>query len=381
MVITKTENILRIINIGDIHFRKEKANILYKELNEIFIKYIKEHKDEIDVINILGDLFDEEISMNKDTSKYIYNFINRLVNICKINNIKLRIIRGTRSHDLNQLENFNYFKTMKNLDFKIINTVEVEEIFDSINVLYLPEEYMEDQKEFYQPYFEGLVDGAKYDFIFGHGTFDVVAFVNQISESERTIKNAPVYNFDEYREYVYGPIIFGHIHPYQNFKDKLYYTGSFSRWAHGENLSKGFLDLTYDCETLEYTVKRIINTLAPEYVSLTLNEVKGKTIEEKLKEINRLSKDKFVKIIANESSLDNNIIKESLNLVNNDKVKLNLVNKELLDKEEDEEYMFIVKREYDIPTTIQKFIQLNMGKTVKKSDIEDILNKIDSDDD
>src|SRR5699024_6265551 len=83
------------------------------------------------------------------------------------------------------------------------------------------------------------------------------------------------------------PIVGGHIHTGDTYKNKIFYTGSFSRFNFGEPEKKGFVNYTYDTVTKEYEVKHIENTLAPEYVTVKLQDLDG-SLEEKLDKIKTL---------------------------------------------------------------------------------------------
>ena len=61
----------------------------------------------------------------------------------------------------------------------------------------------------------------KYDYIFGHGSWDVYSFANQIIESEKPVKGYPVLKYSEWEDSVNKFIVFGHIHVRQHHK-KLY---------------------------------------------------------------------------------------------------------------------------------------------------------------
>ena len=52
---------------------------------------------------------------------------------------KIRIVRGTKSHDEDQLDVFNGFETVDN-HFRIIRELTVEETLDEMNIMYGPDE-------------------------------------------------------------------------------------------------------------------------------------------------------------------------------------------------------------------------------------------------
>lgn len=134
--------------IADVHVGALDAHELYFQLNEVFIKTIKE-LPVLDFIVICGDLIDKKISMNSQHATILLNFISDIKDIIKSkeNPVKLRILKGTESHDNRQLEVLH--SVLQGIDYKIINEVEEEYLFEDFKVLYIPEEYMEDMDEYY----------------------------------------------------------------------------------------------------------------------------------------------------------------------------------------------------------------------------------------
>ena len=112
------------VMIADIHFGALPVERLYNEL-EIFLDFIE--KKSLDFIVILGDWFDKKINLNSKDAKYSTVFFERICQICIDNDIKLRIIQGTESHDNSQLEVLEILAKNKPVDFKVFYEVEEEE--------------------------------------------------------------------------------------------------------------------------------------------------------------------------------------------------------------------------------------------------------------
>jgi hypothetical protein len=203
----KIEGKLRCIVLADIHWGASDPDLLNHELNEVFFPYLEENANETDLVVLDGDLLHRKLSFNEKAAILCTKFMVKLVRTCHENNIKVRIIRGTRTHDFNQLENFKQLEL--DYDFRIYNTVDFEEIFPNVTALFLPEEYMENPNEYYKEFTENLDAETKYDLIFGHGTWDFASFEDQQQESERNIKGAPVFQYKEWADRCWGPIIFG----------------------------------------------------------------------------------------------------------------------------------------------------------------------------
>ena len=255
---------MKIAIIADIHFNAVKAEKLYHQLDEIFLNYLR--NNEIDMVVIAGDYYDSIVSLNSKTAKLSMEFMTNLVDIANLRGIRyIRIIKGTSSHDNNQLENLKIFESNDGVDIKIFDTVTSEEI-DGYRVLYLPEEYMKNVGEFYEDYFD-----TKYDMIFGHGMFKETSFTASKQNSAITLSKAPVFDSKKMESICTGPIVFGHIHSKTNIDDRIFYPGSFSRWVYGEEDSKGFMVFDINKEGFQY--RFIENTLAEKYDTITITNI------------------------------------------------------------------------------------------------------------
>jgi len=361
--------------LGDLHIGSQDANVLYKQVETQFFDYLKNMK-KCDFIIIAGDFFDHKISMNEESSKVAIKIMERIISLSKIHKVKaIRVIRGTRNHDLDQLDNFKIQEKKTKGLFRIINTVEAEEIIPGCKVLYLPEEYMEDYKEYYKEELFDVEDGT-YDLCFGHGTFNFVAFTSQKQDSERPIKNAPIFQYEDIKDKVKGGVFFGHIHNKQVYKKKIYYTGSFSRWCFGEESPKGFIHMKYNPETEETKVKFVENELAPIYHTLSLNDewhsIKDLSIDDKIKYIEE-TREKFlsenvdahVRINIDKTKLmnetDSDLIKEYFSDKGNFKLNIQNDTLDILQESEEakveEKYEFILKNQLSFPEKVQQFIK------------------------
>lgn len=244
--------------IADIHIGAFSIEKLYQEFTYRFIEYIKNMK-RIDFIIFAGDLFDHKLFLNQKESYYAYRMIQEMIEVCP-KDIKIRFVYGTESHECGQ---YSIFSTIQNTDIKIIKTVEEEELFPDCKVLYLPEEYCYDKKDYYKKYFE---KEKEYDYIFGHGiireAMKMAAVSNDNSGKKR--KKVPSFTTAELNHMCKGQTFFGHYHVHTEMDD-VYYVGSFSRWKYGEEEDKGFYEISYDTEKNTYNENFVINDLAPIY--------------------------------------------------------------------------------------------------------------------
>lgn len=282
------------IIISDIHFGAVNSEQIKHELNNIFLDYLNGMK-KIDFIVITGDYFDHKLYVNDKTSELALSFMDKLVEISRDNGCPIRIIYGTESHEVNQYNLFSIYENDKHIDFKVIYTVQEEELLQNMNVLYLPEEFVFDKKEYYDKYFK---NENTYDYIFGHGIIQEVmteACRNMKKSKEKTRKKVPVFTTVELDKICGGQVFFGHYHINTNISDKIFYVGSFSRWKHGESEDKGFYHVTYDTNKKTYDQKFIENCLAKKYKTYTYS-YDNKIINSETELVNGLKKlDKIVK--------------------------------------------------------------------------------------
>ena len=364
------KNNFRIVTIADSYFGKKDDNKLYNELKINFLDVIQEIQNEdykINMVCIAGDLFDRIIKMNEYSAKLIFDFVSDLCYFSQKYHVYLRILKGTKTHDFNQLQVFKNLE-LKYSNFRIINTVETEKI-NGIKILYLPEEYPENIYEYYNVYLN-----QTYDCILGHGMIDCVAFVPD-DNSERMVRNAPVWKLEDLMNICNGPVIFGHIHDFHEFKDKVYYCGSFSRFSFADKEDKGFLmfDIN-EKNTKEYEGNFYENENAPTYKTIDINDFSNLDNEAKIKLINNIKKEyDFVKIKAESNS------SESLDIIKNitsedPSIKMEIKNISVEENKVDEKYLFILKREYDIFNTIQKFIKIKYNKDISTEKIKSVIS-------
>ena len=142
----------KIFTISDIHIGASDDELLYNQLDKYFFSKIE--IDKPDLVVVCGDISHDKLSMNSIGGKTYLHFAKRLMQLCSVYNIKLRILMGTRSHDKDQLEIFDIEKKYleDDIDMKIFRTVSSEKIFDDLEVLYVPEEYVSDKDEYYKEY-------------------------------------------------------------------------------------------------------------------------------------------------------------------------------------------------------------------------------------
>lgn len=378
--------------IADIHFGALNGNKLLNELEKSFIR--KLDKDEsIDMVAICGDLTDKALSYNDSSINNLLLFINRIASICEDKGIMIRIIKGTNTHDRDQLENYRYLEERPNLNFKIINEMTIEEINitkkKSISILYLPEYYDID--------YESIPDDI--DFCFGHGDLSFLNYGSRVLSRENS------FMANKLMDKIKHCGIFGHYHQFQNYKDKLFYTGSFSRWVFGEENKKGFIKLTYNSSNDDFNIKFIENKLCDQYVTADItsiinedglddaNKVRRiiKTIDHLKEEWNDNGKRTVnVRVNINHKQMESDDGIENSNRIielvikqRND-LKLNVIrNKDMISENEDEngeeelrntEYDFLFSDELDTLTKIKRYLKIKYDKELSLERLQTFLS-------
>ena len=350
---------MKLINISDIHIGKKDDMKLEKEL-DIFLDYVKGNPCE--VLTISGDLFDRVLTANEYGTVMAINFIKNLLSITTEHGTAVRIIKGTRSHDFNQLDILKFIKKeVSEFYFNIIERNSTEEI-NGVKFLYLPEEYPTDYDDFYKENLLSVEDKA-YDIIIGHGMIDFIAFTGYEDDSENRVHGTPTHKADDLIRVTKGPIIFGHIHEKQEYKNKIYYTGSYSRYSFDTPSEKGFMVFYIDLEdTSKFKMEFIENTEAPTYAVIDIDKLDLTDIDDHIKYINELtSQYDFVKIkTGNKARLD---IARKLTEADSS-IKIQSVNKDKETIKVDPKYDYILKKELPLNETIMRFLKENHDKDI-----------------
>ena len=355
---------MKIACISDIHIGAVPHNTLRKEIQEYFLDILDEKKP--DLVIICGDLIDHKLSFNSEDSKLAIEFMEELTN-----KFPVRLIKGTKTHDLDQLNNFIYLENKEGIDFKLFNIM-TKETFNGIDILYMPEEYLED----YFGTYEELLS-QHYDLGIFHGTWNFAGYASKIQESERPIKQAPLYKYEDMKD-VADQFIGGHIHISEEYNN-IVYTGSFSRWCMGEENKKGFIIYDTDSKELEF----IENKLARKYITLDVNKLmqEKKDIKDKIKIIESYKNNKEIyklriKFDDTGNDSDTLILKEyfannkSVNVAINNVKKIEEANKE---EKITEEYSFIFNKEYDMQTMISMYLEKHDNIHMKPDIIKELL--------
>lgn len=252
--------------IADIHIGMKRipADSLKKQLKEHFITVLK-NMQYLDGIFILGDIMHTIVSLNSDYAELFYWFIDQVYKIAKKRDCVVVIIKGTMSHDNDQLNNIKHYQNNDDgVDFRVYETIEEIRIWDDYKVLVLPDVKVKEYKEI-----DKLLE-KKYDMILGHGTIDVMRFF--IQESENMPTKTYVYDVNTLIEASKGPVLFGHIHQYQSVAKKFYYVGPFTLLERG-GVDSGFAICGIcDSDRRKFKVEHYINPDSANYYDLDVSK-------------------------------------------------------------------------------------------------------------
>jgi hypothetical protein len=300
-----------IVTIADIHIgcRGLTPEEYKYQLKHGVINKLKEMPF-IDGVVILGDTLHEKLPLNSEYANIFFWFIAQLIKVCKDKNAFVRVIKGTKSHDVEQLDNISFYE--EELDFKIFNTLTVEEI-DGHMYGFIPEEYVSDMSH-YDPILKA--EDNYFDMLFGHGLIESCKLMHQDSENHNT--KAPLFYVSELSRVCVGPISFGHIHTPMVVKNKFYYVGSVLRLCHGEEEDKGYNIIVYLKKEGLYRVESIINeyTLNFNTMKLSSDFIEKHTVDDVIYHVNEfMAKHKTHKLSLKVKCVDRKETSVKINLL------------------------------------------------------------------
>ena len=222
---------MRILVLSDVHIGAIKDTAyVYNTITDIFDKELKFNKT--DAVIFTGDFFHRLLKTNEEFTSLAINIVSYLVKLSK--DIKIRFIYGTESHECGSYRLFNYHLNNDHVDLKVITTVTEEELFPNINVLYIPEEYVDSKEDHYKEYFD-----KRYDYIFGHGVIIEGMPMVKYGEVKTSERKVPSFRSEELSK-ICTLCLFGHYHVHTKVCDNVYYVGSLFRQSFGEEEAKGY---------------------------------------------------------------------------------------------------------------------------------------------
>lgn len=276
-IVTTTTMIskLNIIELSDVHLghRTTSTEHIIESLNLLINN--NSRLAEVDLLIIAGDLFDRLIYLSHPDRPLIQQWMYSLLLLCSKNDIAIRVLEGTPSHDNRQPKFIQdiYEQSDIKCDLLYVDDLHIEYIekFD-INVLYIPDEYHPDHTQTLHEVRKLIAEHGldKVDFAVMHGAFDY-----QVPESLHN--RIPHHSSKAYLELVRYLIFIGHVHQYSQYQ-RILSAGSTDRLKHGEEEKKGFIYAEV-YNTGEFKAEFIVNHNAKIYKTL---DVKGLDFDDAL---------------------------------------------------------------------------------------------------
>ena len=223
------------INISDLHMfnRLNPTPFMVKAL----LGWIHGNEELIasaDLFVVAGDFFDRGVNHNHPDHKYITILWATLGRLLSKNNVVLRFLEGTKSHDMNQ--NLRLVEFLEHayprLNVRLYKTISYEYIESlDVDLLYVPDN-MGTGKQVIEEVHRVLSEAnvTAVDIGVMHGLFEL-----QVPHAESPTDH----NVQDYLDIVRYYIQIGHDHKYKPLGDKIIPGGSFDRIAHGEEDAKG----------------------------------------------------------------------------------------------------------------------------------------------
>ena len=292
---------VRTLSISDLHLGHRNTPIDFMVEN-LYAYFAENHKifKNLDAIFFVGDTTDRLLKPGSIEYTTVLKFLSWMVKYCKTNNIILRILEGTPSHDWNQVRGFETVLSefIKDIDFKYIDTLSIEYI-DKLDmyILYIPDEHNTDAKVTYKEVKELMAELGidKVDITLIHGQFHF-----QIPQVNLKISH----NEQDYLDITRYYIGVGHIHTRMNY-DRIIGTGSFDRLAHNEEEPKGaILHTSFANGSSEHIF--IPNRRAMIYKTLRYTDVDdvSKLYRKVSKDIKKIPKHSRVRIIVSDNIIN-----------------------------------------------------------------------------
>lgn len=229
-------NDLNIVFGSDFHLGNSKVPAVEIHLNLKSVFYPELEK--ANIVFLGGDFFDRLLKLDEPASLESITIVQELIDYAQKYNLKIRVLRGTFSHDRQQNAIFQSVLTRskKDIDLVCVDTISLELIKDyNLRVLYLPDNLPYKTKDEVMEVIHGLLKTYGWDYIdliIGHGYFEHVFPIN--------VPHPPMlFEHDDFKDIVKGYILMGHVHSTSVYKN-IIYNGSFERLAHNEEEPKGF---------------------------------------------------------------------------------------------------------------------------------------------
>ncbi len=231
----------------------------------------------LDILFIAGDVFDDLATLANESIWEVKIWIARFLKWAKRNNVIVRVLEGTPSHDWKQSHLFLVIDEIAEIgaNIKHVKELSIEYIEPiGITVLYVPDEW-------------GPPDTTKsqvQDLLKAKGLeqVDIAVMHGQFPHQLPSHVTAPTHDPEFYLSITRFITVIGHVHT-RSLYDRIHAQGSHDRNAHGEEEPKGFLKFDLDLDTGEYFITFVENKGAQRYDTISCV---GMDLDSTLKQIN-----------------------------------------------------------------------------------------------
>ena len=281
---------VNIVFGSDFHIGNTKISAAETHLN--LRDYFYPELEKANILFLGGDFFDRSLKLDDPSSLEVISIIQELIEFADKYNIKIRVLRGTFTHDRKQNEVFNFSlsKSKTHVDLVCIDTLSLELIQEyCLRVLYIPDNLPYKSKDEVMEVIDDLLKTYGWDYVdlvIGHGYFEHVLPPGMVHYPAIT------FEYDDFKSIVKGYVLMGHVHTSSIYKN-IIYNGSFERFAHNEEEHKGFYIINRIDEKWSY--KFIENKDTPLFYTI---EVSGNDIRILQNEIEGFISRKFPKDIG-----------------------------------------------------------------------------------
>lgn len=287
---------LTMLSVSDIHLGSRTVSTT-TILDSLRTMLLDTDLHNVDIIWICGDVYDRMLSLPDPIVVEINKFIYDLLKACKDNDVILRVLEGTPSHDRGQSKTFIDINELCSIDadVKYFKVVAIEYIAKyDINVLYVPDEYHVNASITKNEVSELLNDNgiSTVDFGIIHGEFP-----HQINYQATTSTHDPVF----YKRIVSSYLFVGHPHT-MTVDGNIFGQGSVQRLSHGQEEDKGIFRVKcFKANPNMNTVKFIKNEKAVIFKTFNFLNSSIPTCRRELKLVKTFPKDSNVRVIHSRS--------------------------------------------------------------------------------
>ena len=293
-VMRKKPSELYMASLSDVHLGHPKTptSSILRNLRKAFPD--TEETGKLDLIFIVGDLFDRLLSVPDPAVIEIKTWFHQFLRMCAKRDIVVRVLEGTPSHDWKQswlMDSINQ-QAEYGVDLKYVTTLSIEylERF-GINILYVPDEWLPETddtwKEVVQLLRQRNLEKVDYALIHGSFTYQLPPAVS-----------APTHDPERYLGIVSKYIFVGHVHK-SSVYERILAHGSFDRLSHGEEEAKGHWRVKATPERDHVTF--IETKDATKYVTVNCVGIQVEDALERLKVVANLPDGSHVRVMASKT--------------------------------------------------------------------------------